>query len=93
MKNNEVTTGYFKNGLPYFRIGSSPRNLVIFEGLNFVHKPLSGFGLRMMSNTYKLFAEDFTLYYVGRKPGLPAGYSMRDMSEDYCKPSAIMGHK
>lgn len=85
MEKTEVTTGYFKNGLPYFRIGSGPRNLVIFEGLNFVHKPLSGFGLRMMSNTYKIFTEDFTVYYLGRKPDLPAGYSMRDMSEDYAE--------
>lgn len=83
MAKQEVTKGYFKNGLPYFRIGSGPRNLVVFEGLNFVHKPLSGLGLRMMSSRFKRFAEDFTVYYVSRKPGLPAGYSMRDMSEDY----------
>ena len=83
MAKPEVTTGYFKNGLPYFRIGSGPRNLVIFEGLNFVHKPLSGLGLRMMSSRFKRFAEDFTVYYVSRKPDLPVGYSMRDMSEDY----------
>ena len=79
----EVTTGYFKNGLPYFRIGSGLRYLVIFEGLNFVHKPLSGLGLRMMSSSFKGLAKDFTVYYVSRKPDLPAGYSMRDMSEDY----------
>jgi len=83
MGKQEVTTGYFKNGLPYFRIGSGPRNLVIFEGLNFVHKPLSGLGLRMMSSSFKRLTEDFTVYYVSRKPDLPAGYSMRDMSEDY----------
>jgi len=83
MAKREVTTGYFKNGLPYTRIGSGPRNLVIFEGLNFSHKPLSGLMLRMMSSSFKRFAEDFTVYYVSRKPGLPTGYSMRDMSEDY----------
>ncbi len=83
MAKREVTTGYFKNGLPYTRIGSGPRNLVIFEGLNFNHKPLSGLMLRMMSSSFKRFAEDFTVYYVSRKPGLPTGYSMRDMSEGY----------
>ncbi len=75
----KATTGYSKNGLPYTRIGSGPRNLVIFGWLDFSHKPLSG----MMSSNFKRFAEDFTVYYVSRKPGLPTGYSMRDMSEDY----------
>jgi pimeloyl-ACP methyl ester carboxylesterase len=83
MPKREVTTGYSKNGLPYFRIGSGPRDLVVIEGLNFAHKPLSGLGLRMMSNSFGRFAEDFTVYYAGRKPGLPEGYSIRDMSDDY----------
>jgi pimeloyl-ACP methyl ester carboxylesterase len=79
----EVTTGYFKNGLPYTRIGSGPRKLVIFEGLNFSHKPPSGLMLRMISSSLKRLAKGFTVYYVSRKPCLPTGYSMRDMSEDY----------
>ena len=52
MTRQEVTTGYSHNGLPYFRIGSGPRDLAVFEGLNFVHKPLSGLGLRMTSNMF-----------------------------------------
>jgi len=79
----QVTTGYSKNGLPYVRIGSSPRNLVVFGGLDFEHKPPSGFMLRMVSSGYQHLAEDFTVYMVGRKPGLPVGYSLRDMSDDY----------
>lgn len=79
----EVTKGYFRNGLPYTRIGSGPRNLVIFEGLNFSHKPPSGLMLRWVSSSFKRFAKDFTVYMVRRKPRLPTGYSMRDMSEDY----------
>ena len=83
MKNRKLTTGYSKNGLAYFRIDGGPQNLVIFEGLSFSHKPLSGFTLRVMSNSYKRFAERFTIYYVNRKPGLPAGYSIQNMSDDY----------
>ena len=83
MAKREVTTGYFRNGLPYTCIGSGPRNLVIFEGLNFSHKPPSGLMLRIASSSLKHLAKDFTVYMVGRKPGLPTGYSMRDMSEDY----------
>lgn len=75
----EVTKGYFRNGLPYARIGSGPRNLVIFKGLDFRHKPSSGLWYRWV----RRFVKDFTVYLVGRKPSLPTGYSMRDMSEDY----------
>jgi len=83
MAKREVTTGYFKNGLPYMRIEGGPQNLVIFEGLNFSHKPLSGLALRWTSSLYKRFTKHFTVYYVGRKPGLPVGYSIQNMSDDY----------
>jgi pimeloyl-ACP methyl ester carboxylesterase len=79
----KVKTGYFKNGLPYTRIGSGTRNLVIFGGLDFDHKPLSGLWLRMFTGSYKHLAQGFTVYVVSRKPGLPDGYSMQDMSNDY----------
>ena len=79
----EVTAGYSRNGLPYVRVGSNPRKLVIFEGLNANHKPPSGLALKMTIGTVIRFANDFTVYYIGRKPGLPIGYSMRDMCEDY----------
>jgi len=79
----KVKTGYSKNGLPYICVGDSPRNLVIFGGLDFDHKPPSGLMLRMTTNYHKRLAQGFTVYYVSRKPGLPAGYSMQDMSNDY----------
>ena len=85
MAKPEVETGYFENNLPYARIGSGPRNLIIFDGLSFDHQPPSGFNLKMMRNNYKAFTEDFTVYVVNRKPNLPMGYSMRDMSEDYAE--------
>jgi len=79
-----VTTGYFKNGLPYVRLGSGQRKLVIFGGgPNFDHRPPSGLMLRMWTSMFKRLAEDFTVYYVRRKPNLPAGYSTRNMSDDY----------
>jgi len=78
-----TTTGYFENGLPYVHIGSGPHILVVFEGLGFENKPPSGMMLRWIRGIYEAFAEDHTVYSVTRKPGLPAGYSMRDMSEDY----------
>ena len=80
----EAATGYSKNGLPYFRMGSGQRIIVIFRGgPDFAHKPPSGFQLRMESSSFKELAKDYTVYYVSRRAGLPAGYSTRDMSNDY----------
>jgi len=83
VENRKVISGYSKNGLPYFRIGGGPRSLVIFGGLSFKHKALSGLAVWGTSRRYIKFAEKFTTYYVGRKPGLPVGYSIQNMSEDY----------
>jgi len=80
---NKVTTGYSKNGLPYMRIEGGPRILVIFEGLNFSHKPPSGMTLRWTGNMYKAFTSRYTIYNIGRKPGLTEGYSIKNMSDDY----------
>jgi pimeloyl-ACP methyl ester carboxylesterase len=52
---------------------------VVFEGLSFENKPSSGtsfFG-------YQFLQEAYTIYSVWRKPGLPVGYSMKDMADDY----------
>jgi pimeloyl-ACP methyl ester carboxylesterase len=81
----KITTGYSSNNLPYMKMGDSPRTLVVFEGLNFNHKPPAGMTLRMNSMMFKVIARDYTLYMVGRKPGLPEGYTMRDMSNDYAE--------
>jgi pimeloyl-ACP methyl ester carboxylesterase len=83
MAKTELETGYSQNGLPYVRIGNSSRKLVVFGGLDFEHRPPSGLNLRMTSSNFKHLARDFTVYIVSRKPGLPEGYSLRDMSNDY----------
>jgi len=83
MEKSQVKTGYFKNGLPYVYIGGGQHNLVIFGGLDFDHKPPSGLMLRMSTGIIKRFAKECTVYLVSRKPGLPIGYSMQDMSNDY----------
>ncbi|HUT96941.1 MAG TPA: alpha/beta hydrolase [Dehalococcoidales bacterium] len=83
MARTEVETGYSQNGLPYVRIGNSSRKLVVFSGLDFEHRPPSGLNLRMAKSKFKHLIRDFTVYLVSRKPGLPEGYSLRDMSDDY----------
>ncbi len=84
MASLKITTGYSRNGLPYVRMGSSERVLVIFDGLDFTHKPPSTLELRLTGGLMKrLVAGDFTVYQVRRKPGLPAYYSIGEMSDDY----------
>lgn len=83
MPKSKITTGYSKNGLPFVRIEGGPRDLVIFEGLNFNHVPPSGLQLRMTVGGYLSFTRHYTVYHVGRKPGLPNGYSIKEMADDY----------
>ncbi len=37
----------------------------------------------MISGSFKELAQEYTVCYVSRRGGLPAGYSTRDMSNDY----------
>jgi len=82
MTRREVKTGYSQNGLPYVRFGDGLPILVIFNGLDFSHKPASGIMLRMTLSSYRRLAKKFTVYLVSRKPGLPIGYTMQQMSDD-----------
>jgi len=79
----EATTGHFKNGLPYAQFGHGSRNLIIFNGLDLKHEPPSSLLLRMVMNSFQCLTKDYTVYLINRKRGLPSGYSIKDMSEDY----------
>jgi len=83
MAKRRAMTGYSSNGLPYACIGNGSRNLVVFDGLDFRHKPQSGIMLRMSTGYLKGLTNSYKIYIVSRKPGLPPGYSLSDMSDDY----------
>ena len=83
MAKRRVVTGYSANGLPYACFGNGTRNLVVFEGLDFRHKPPSGIMLRMSTGYLRGLTNDYRIYIVSRRPGLPPGYSLGDMSDDY----------
>ena len=83
MTKSGQTTGTFRNGLPYNLLGHGPRILVVFQGLAFENKPLTGLSARLMLSTYSFLRKEYTTYVVTRKPGLPDGYSMQDMADDY----------
>jgi hypothetical protein len=80
---SQETAGTFQNGLPYNRLGQGPRILVVFQGLLFENKPLTGLSARLMLSTYSFLQDEYTTHVVTRKPGLPDDYSMQDMADDY----------
>ena len=92
-------SGYSSNGLPYARLGNGERVLVIFSGSELENKPPTGLALKTLQFGFGQLARDYTLYMVSRKPGLPAGYTAQDMSNDFAdmirndigKPVHVMG--
>ena len=83
MAKRRATAGYSANGVPYACFGNGTRNLVVFDGLDFRHKPPSGIMLRMSTGYLRGLTNDHRIYFVSRRPGLPRGYSLKDMSDDY----------
>jgi pimeloyl-ACP methyl ester carboxylesterase len=81
MPQSPPTSGYFPNGLPYNRLGAGPRPLIVFQGLLFENKPQAG----MLVSGYNFLGADYTVYVVLRKPGLPHGYTLKDMADDYAR--------
>jgi len=51
----------------------------VFQGLLFENKPQTG----PLFHIYKFLEKEYTTYVVLRKPGLPRGYTMRNMADDY----------
>jgi pimeloyl-ACP methyl ester carboxylesterase len=83
MAKRKAITGYSANGLPYACFGNGTRDLIVFDGLDFRHKPQSGIMLRMTYGYLRGLTNDYRLYIASRRPGLPPGYSLKDMSDDY----------
>ena len=83
MSKSQATAGSFRNGVPYNRCGHGPRTLVVFQGLQSENKPLTGLSARMKLGVYSFLQEEYTTYVVVCKPGLPDGYSMKNMADDY----------
>jgi pimeloyl-ACP methyl ester carboxylesterase len=78
MAQKSPSSGYFRNGLPYNKSGHGPKPLIIFQGLMFENKPQPG-----MTFGYGFLEKEYTVYAVLRKPGLPQGYTLKDMADDY----------
>jgi pimeloyl-ACP methyl ester carboxylesterase len=76
---SQSAAGYFPDGLPYNRLGHGPRPLVIFQGLMLENKPQS----RLSVQNYRFLQDAYTVFVVLRKAGLPKGYTMKEMADDY----------
>lgn len=85
MTKSITAAGYFSRGVPYNRFGHGSRDLILFEGLGFENKPKSGLMGQALTSGYRFLEEEYTLYLVTRKPGLPDGYTLQDMSDDYAE--------
>jgi pimeloyl-ACP methyl ester carboxylesterase len=78
-----AASGRTRSGLPYNRFGGGPGILVVFQGMQFENRPLSGLPVWLFRNLYRRLEAHYTTYLLTRRPGLPEGYSLRDMSDDY----------
>jgi pimeloyl-ACP methyl ester carboxylesterase len=79
------SSGHTQNGLPYNRFGEGPSNVVIFQGLVFENKPMSGLDARFALGMYSFLESEYTVYVVTRRKGLPQGYTLKDMADDYAE--------
>ena len=75
--------GYLPCGMPYDKFDGGPRILVIFQGLVFENKPMAKFMANQLTSMYGPLLDGYTVYIVGRKPGMPEGYTMKDIAGDY----------
>jgi pimeloyl-ACP methyl ester carboxylesterase len=84
MSSNEMSHGTFKNGIPYLRFGSGAKTMLFLAGGpgNLVPK---GLGASGFVRGMKPFAQEYTIYLVTRKSGLPEGYTTKNMSDDYAE--------
>jgi len=79
MERKIKTFGSFSNGIPYNRYGRGERPLLILQGLTFDNTPKAGTPLMF----YKFLKQDFSVFVLLRKPGMPPGYSLQEMADDY----------
>ena len=74
--------GKFGNGIPFVRLVGGDRTILLFSGGPGNSLP-SEFVLRTTTKGLAPLLEDYTVYILTRKSGLPEGYSTTDMSNDY----------
>jgi pimeloyl-ACP methyl ester carboxylesterase len=79
-----VREGSLHGGLPYLAVGQGPP-LVVFSGLTAEHANPTGLDRRFQLQSLKPLTRHFTVYAVNRKPGLPAGATIKDLAGHYAE--------
>jgi pimeloyl-ACP methyl ester carboxylesterase len=79
-----ITEGMLPGGLPYFRLGSGPR-LIVLRGFTTTHDNPTG-----MQRTFEIkllapLARHFDVYAVNRAPGLAHGTTMADIARQHAE--------
>jgi pimeloyl-ACP methyl ester carboxylesterase len=97
-KQAATETGTFLGEFPYVRFGSGPENLVILPGITLENEPPNRFAAWTYRLGFGRFANNYTVYVINRRRGMPPGYTTQDMAADYAAvleqelgPSHIMG--
>lgn len=80
-----VSSGDLLGRFPYVRVGSGPRTLVVFPGLDdAMYSGRFPPGARTAMYWYfSSFVDDCTVYVVSRPRHLPADHDVHDMADDY----------
>ena len=81
----KIQTDLFE--MEYFRFGNGNKTLVIIPGISV--QSVMNFA-DAIQESYKLFANDFTIYVIDRRKNLPSYYSIYDMAEDTAKALKIL---
>ncbi|MFP5417075.1 MAG: alpha/beta fold hydrolase [Actinomycetes bacterium] len=75
-----ASSALFRSGLPFARFGHGPRPLVVFQGLTPENR-----ADKTTAMLYRFLGKRYTVYAVNRRPGLPPGYTLGDMADDYAR--------
>ncbi len=90
-------SGHLADGLPFVRFGEGPRTLVVFPPINDSLQDVTH-GARFFRWYFRRLADEYTVYLVSRRRGLPSDYTTREMAADYSEalgrgigPAHVMG--
>lgn len=81
-----VRIGAFANGMEYSAVGSGPKALLFIQGGPGGTVVPSRAEMRMVAGSVRTYLDDgYTVWGVTRRRGMPRGYSVADMAEDYAR--------
>jgi pimeloyl-ACP methyl ester carboxylesterase len=88
-----VETGTLLSEFPFVRAGDGPRPLIVVPGVgdaifNGEYNAAVGAFLR---SYYRRYTDSHTVYVVSRPRGLPDGYGIGDMADDYARVTDELG--